>query len=187
VEVEVTTLNHLWAGFADYPLFDVDLLRYPVLGGHRQTPPISVREESVHFSGMRAKSMDQHFLNSSFREKLIEHLLIGELLKISWNKGSCSLEVAKPEVDNQNYDIIAEENGVIRHIQLKAAKLGATTPSQKIHTALANKPSGCVLWVYFDEKLSHRDSLASATGQVPFLRIPFQQPLPLEISADARR
>ena len=26
-----------------------------------------------------------------------------------------------------------------------------TTPSQKIHTALASKPSGCVIWVYFDE------------------------------------
>lgn len=96
--------------------------------------------------------MDQHFLNSSFREKLIEHLLIGELLKISWNHGQCALEVAKPEVDSQGYDIIAENNGVIRHIQLKAAKIGATTPSQKIHTSLASKPSGCVIWVYFDEK-----------------------------------
>lgn len=96
--------------------------------------------------------MDQHFLNSSFREKLIEHLLIGEFLKISWNNGHCTLEVSKPEVDNQGYDVIAEENGVIRHIQLKAAKLSATTPSQKVHTALANKPSGCVVWVYFDEK-----------------------------------
>jgi hypothetical protein len=96
--------------------------------------------------------MDQHFLNSSFREKLIEHLFIGELLKISWNTGQCTLEVAKPEVDSQGYDIIAEDNGIIRHIQLKAAKLGATTPSQKIHTALSNKPSGCVIWVYFDEK-----------------------------------
>ena len=95
--------------------------------------------------------MDQHFLNSSFREKLIEHLLIGELLKISWNSGQCTLEVAKPEVDNQGYDIIAEDNGVIRHIQLKTAKLGATTPSQKVHNKLASKPSGCVVWVYFDE------------------------------------
>jgi len=38
--------------------------------------------------------MDQHFLKSAFREKLIEHLLIGELLKISWARGDCSLEVA---------------------------------------------------------------------------------------------
>ena len=77
---------------------------------------------------------------------------LGELLKISWKSGSCSLEVAKPEVDNQGYDLIAEENGFIRHIQLKAAKLSATTPSQKVHLALAKKPSGCVVWVYFNEQ-----------------------------------
>ncbi|WP_020506697.1 hypothetical protein [Lamprocystis purpurea] len=53
--------------------------------------------------------MDQHFLKSAFREKLIEHLLIGELLKISWARGDCSLEVAKPEVDNQGYDVLAED------------------------------------------------------------------------------
>ena len=115
--------------------------------------------------------MDQHFLNSSFREKLIEHLLIGELLKISWNNGQCTLEVSKPEVDNQGYDIIAEDNGVIRHIQLKAAKLGATTPSQKVHTSLASKPSGCVVWIYFDEK-------SLDLGPFLFFGSPAGEPLP---------
>lgn len=95
--------------------------------------------------------MDQHFLHSTFREKLIEHLLIGELLKVSWASGSCSLEIAKPEVDAQGYDILAEEHGVVRHIQLKAAHHNSRTPSQKLHSALAKKPSGCVVWVYFDE------------------------------------
>lgn len=96
--------------------------------------------------------MSQHYLNSSFREKLIEHLLVGELLKLSWQNGDCSLEVSKPEVDNSGYDIIAEANGVIRHVQLKASYQGATTARQKVHTDLAMKPSGCVLWVYFDEE-----------------------------------
>jgi len=95
--------------------------------------------------------MDQHFLHSSFREKLIEHLLIGELLKLSWTKGDCALEVSKPEVDNQGYDIVAEANGVIRHIQLKAAYTGSTTSQQKLHVALSQKPSGCIVWVYFDQ------------------------------------
>jgi len=46
--------------------------------------------------------MEQHYLKSSFREKLIEHLFIGELLKLSWLEGGCALEIAKPEVDNQD-------------------------------------------------------------------------------------
>lgn len=96
--------------------------------------------------------MEQHYLKSSFREKLIEHLFIGELLKLSWLDGSSSLEVAKPEVDNQGYDLIAEENGIIRHIQLKAAHLEAKAAKQKVHIALSTKPSGCIVWVYFNEK-----------------------------------
>ncbi|MEI6513901.1 MAG: hypothetical protein WCO51_11610 [bacterium] len=96
--------------------------------------------------------MEKHYLKSSFREKLIEHLFIGELLKLSWIEGGCSLEIAKPEVDNRGYDLIAEQNGVIRHVQLKAAHLDAKAVKQKVHTALSSKPSGCVVWVYFDDK-----------------------------------
>ena len=96
--------------------------------------------------------MDKHFLKSSFREKLIEHLFIGELLKLSWTDGSCTLEIATPEVDNQGYDLIAEEGGIIRHIQLKGAYKKASASSQKVHIALSRKPSGCVIWVYFDEE-----------------------------------
>jgi hypothetical protein len=82
---------------------------------------------------------------------LIEHLFIGELLKLSWTTGTCSLEIAKPEVDYQGYDLVAEENGIIRHIQLKTSYLGARAASQKIHVSLASKPSGCAAWIYFDE------------------------------------
>lgn len=96
--------------------------------------------------------MHNHYLHSSFREKLIEHLFVGELLKHSWTNENFSLEISKPEVDNQGYDIVAEANGVIRHIQLKAAYIGSSTRQQKLHVALADKPSGCIIWIYFDEK-----------------------------------
>lgn len=92
-----------------------------------------------------------HTENSSFREKLIEHLFIGELLKLSWKSSCCTLEVASPEVDNAGYDVIAEDNGIVRHKQLKASYIGGRTASQKVHTRLLGKPSGCVLWIYFNE------------------------------------
>lgn len=95
--------------------------------------------------------MKQHSYNSSFREKLIEHLLISELLKYSWQKGDCTLEISKPEVDRTGYDLVAECNGYIRHIQLKSTYRGANTSRQKVHIDLAHKPSGCVVWVYFDQ------------------------------------
>ena len=94
--------------------------------------------------------MDQHFIHSSYRERLIEHLFVGELLKHSWLIRECKLEVAKPEVDNSGYDLIAEEGGVVRHIQLKASHKDARAATQNIHTALGSKPSGAVVWVRFD-------------------------------------
>ena len=95
--------------------------------------------------------MKKHFIHSSFREKLIEHLFIGEMLKRSWRLDDCALEVGRPEVDNSGYDIILEHNGIIRHVQLKATKKGGRTSRQHIHLSLTKKQSGCVVWIFFDE------------------------------------
>lgn len=58
-------------------------------------PPVS----SNHV--VRYRDMSQHFLQSRFREKLIEHLFIAELLRHSWHRRECSLEIARPEVENR--------------------------------------------------------------------------------------
>lgn len=96
-------------------------------------------------------SYSRHTNHSSYREKLIEHLFISELLKISWIKGDCQLEVAKPEVDNSGYDVIVESNRAVRHIQLKASYIGGSTSKQNIHIKLGEKPSGCVVWILFNQ------------------------------------
>jgi len=96
--------------------------------------------------------MSQHYINSSYREKLLEHIFVGELLKHSWLERKCGLEVAKPEVDNSGYDLIAEERGIVRHIQLKASHSAARTANQKVHIALSEKPSGCIIWIHFSEE-----------------------------------
>lgn len=99
-----------------------------------------------------ASAVTQHTENSSYREKLVEHLFVAELLKLSWLHHGCSLEIAKPEVDNSGYDLIVEAKGVVRHVQLKTSIVGGKTAVQKIHTKLAEKPSGCVVWIYINEK-----------------------------------
>lgn len=96
--------------------------------------------------------MSRHTEHSSYREKLVEHLFIGELLKESWRLDRYDLEVAKPEVDNAGYDLILEAHGVTRHVQLKASFIGSSTAKQNLHVRLGDKPSGCVVWVYFDEQ-----------------------------------
>ena len=47
--------------------------------------------------------------------------------------------------------MVLEARGVVRHVQLKATHLGSKTQSVKVHLGLEKKPSGCVVWVRFDE------------------------------------
>ena len=45
-----------------------------------------------------------------------------------------------------------EDLGAIRHVQLKTSHIGSSTARQKLHVALSGKPSGCVVWIYFNEE-----------------------------------
>jgi hypothetical protein len=91
-----------------------------------------------------------HSQDSSLREQVLEHLFVGEVLKHLWRKGRNDMEVLRASVDNAGYDLVIDCNGVMRHVQLKSSFIGAKTARQKIHTNLVSKPSGCVVWIYFD-------------------------------------
>jgi hypothetical protein len=62
----------------------------------------------------------------------------------------CGAEVLRADVDAAGYDIVLEVTGQARHIQLKASHSGAATNRQTINRRLADKPSGCVIWIRFD-------------------------------------
>lgn len=94
--------------------------------------------------------MDQHFLQSSFREKALEHIFVGDLLRRLWVRGVFEVEILKAEVDAAGYDIVIEINDRMRHIQLKASYNGSKVLRQGINAKLCNKPSGCVVWLGFD-------------------------------------
>lgn len=89
---------------------------------------------------------------SVYREHLLEHLLVGELLKHAWLEYGAELEVARPEVDRGGYDLVLEARQITRHVQLKASRRDASTSVQKVHVQLAEKPSGCIVWVQFDPR-----------------------------------
>lgn len=74
---------------------------------------------------------------------------MGEVLRHLWIAGRTA-EVLRPEVDDAGYDLVIEANGVMRHIQLKSSHAGSTTARVTVHTALAAKPCGCVVWIVFD-------------------------------------
>ena len=95
-------------------------------------------------------SASGHSLYSSYREMLLEHLFAGTVMRHLWLRDFGRLEMLKPQVDDSGYDLVLEANAVVRHIQLKASHHGAATPGVSINAALAEKPSGCVIWLRFD-------------------------------------
>ena len=54
-------------------------------------------------------------------------------------------------MDRAGYDLIAEHGECLRHIQLKGSTRDAKTATQKVHVALAEKPSGCVVWAVLND------------------------------------
>lgn len=97
-------------------------------------------------------SSSDYSLMSSYREMLLEHLFAGEVMRHVWLLGVKRLEILKPQVDDGGYDIVLETSSVIRHIQLKATFNGSTVRRFNINTALAGKPSGCVICLMFDDR-----------------------------------
>lgn len=96
-------------------------------------------------------AVSAHNLRSSHREALLEHLFAGEIMKRLWLRGEWRLEILKPQVDDGGYDLVLEANGFARHVQLKASFRGSTTRRVPINAFLAAKPSGCVVFMWFDE------------------------------------
>lgn len=97
---------------------------------------------------------------SSFRENLLEHIFVSELLQEAWVGNDTTVEVLRSEVDSSGYDLVIEYRGMIRHIQLKSSRADAKTSRVTINTKLAEKPGGCIVWLLYDEdKVTRRIKL----------------------------
>jgi hypothetical protein len=86
---------------------------------------------------------------TTLREKVFEHLFLGELTRaLLRSRRRC--EVLRAEFDGSGFDVALEAEGVLRHVQLKAMRADGKRANVDIHTALATKPSGCVIWMLVD-------------------------------------
>jgi hypothetical protein len=88
---------------------------------------------------------------SSRRERLVEHMFVGDLMRTLWrHQLADDLDVLRPETDASGYDLVLELGEFVRHVQLKASSCDAHTARQTVQLSLGRRPSGCVLWVQFD-------------------------------------
>jgi len=123
----------------------------------------------------RKKASDTS-LKSSFYEQLVEHVFISEILQEAFYRHGLTVEVLRSEIDASGYDIVLECNGIMRHVQLKTSASKSKTARQKVHTALAEKPGGCVVWMIRHEdpetcrmRLSYRFFGRAAGSPLPSL------------------
>lgn len=95
---------------------------------------------------MTPKEID--YMESSFRERMLEHVFLSELLQEAWRRGQ-PLDVLRSEVDNAGYDLVLEWSEVRRPIQLKSSRSDAKTDRVGVNAKLGAKPGGCVIWLSY--------------------------------------
>lgn len=92
-----------------------------------------------------------HYQKSTLREKIVEHVFIGEALRSLWCERIVDVEILRSEFDAFGYDLVAEYGDITRHIQLKS---GLGKPNRiGVAQALAKKKSGCVVYVQISKEL----------------------------------
>jgi hypothetical protein len=101
---------------------------------------------------IKALNVADHSLHSSYREMLLEHLFVGEVMRHLWVSGGKRLEILKPQVDDTGYDLVLELGQIVRHIQHKTSFGGSTVRRFNINAGLAVKPSGCVICIQFKKE-----------------------------------
>ena len=93
-----------------------------------------------------------HSTHSSTREKALEHIFLGDLLRALWRMGMHDVEILRPEIDRNGYEFVIGCNGIRRSIQLKTTRKNGKAQAVTVNCRLASEPSGCVIWILFDEK-----------------------------------
>ena len=88
---------------------------------------------------------EAHFRQSTLRERIVEHVFIGDALRSFWRQGVMDVEVLRSEFDAYGYDLVVARGRIVRHIQFKT---GTSKPRNvSVALALGEKPSGCVIFI----------------------------------------
>jgi hypothetical protein len=106
-----------------------------------------------------------HFQNSTLRERIVEHVFVGDALRTLWRQGIVDVEILRSEFDAHGYDLVMARGRIVRHIQFKTGtsrRPGTVSVSQ----SLAEKPSGCVIWIRVEPDLGMETFSGSAARRV---------------------
>jgi hypothetical protein len=54
---------------------------------------------------------DRHFTHSTLRERIVEHVFVGDILRTLGRLGVTDVEVLRPEFDAHGYDVVSGAAG----------------------------------------------------------------------------
>jgi len=146
----------------DFPNVSVDdryrvfLERYPRETWPRLDGAIAAEPTTSSGSSVDEDTIKAETHHSTYREKLIEHIFISQLLQAAWLSRRMMIDVLRSEIDASGYDLVLECEGVVRHVQLKSSRWNSTTDSYDINTKLAKKPAGCAVLILVREDAEAR-------------------------------
>jgi hypothetical protein len=94
-----------------------------------------------------------HYLHSTLRERIVEHVFVGDALRWLWQHRVTDVEVLRSEFDAGGYDLVMSHGKIVRHIQFKTSMAGGKAASIKASLKLMDKPSGCIIWIVVTPEL----------------------------------
>ncbi|MFM0217792.1 hypothetical protein [Paraburkholderia caledonica] len=112
--------------------------------------PLQERDAPAETEGVEdqlTESHERHYRHSVLRERIVEHVFVGEALRRLWQRRVYDEEVLRAEFDAGGYDLVMSHGAVVRHIQFKVMVVGASRTGITANLNLAQKPCGCILWI----------------------------------------
>lgn len=131
-----------------------DNVLYQIYGEHMG----ETTDESSHARPLAETNREMHYMHSVLRERIVEHVFIGEALRRLWQRGITDVEVLRSEFDAGGFDLVMSYGAIVRHIQFKAMVAGGSRTSITANLNLAQKPSGCILWIVVTPQLDKFES-----------------------------
>ncbi|WP_256941074.1 MULTISPECIES: hypothetical protein [Burkholderia] len=104
-----------------------------------------------------ADARARHAAYSVLRERIVEHVFVGEAMRRLWQLGVVNVEILRAEFDASGYDLVMCCDSVMRHVQFKVSLVNGTRTQVAINQQLARAPSGCVVWLGVTEDLEIRE------------------------------
>ena len=101
-----------------------------------------------------AEVISSHYIHSTLRERIVEHVFVGDALRRLWQLGITDVEVLRSEFDVGGYDLVMSRGRVIRHIQFKSVIVDGKAAWASASLKLMEKPSGCIIWIVITPDLN---------------------------------